>query len=94
MVKVMRGVGCCRLTAVTTKLTSFQLSPHSVRVPLRGMDDVSKKRAIRALTLVQHGSASFIGIFLAIHLAAPMSAFVGGSEMSSRVMVHSCSYHM
>lgn len=47
----------------------------------------SKKRVLRALTLVQHGTASFIGVFLAVHLAAPASAFFGGSATSSQVMV-------
>lgn len=48
----------------------------------------AKKRAVSALTYVQHGTATFIGVFLTVHLAAPVSAFFGGSSTSSQVMVH------
>ena len=39
------------------------------------------------LTKVAHGSAPFIATFLLIHLTAPTMANVGGSDLSSQVMV-------
>lgn len=46
-----------------------------------------KRRAVMALTALQHGSATFIGVFLVVHLSAPASALLGGSNASSQVMV-------
>ena len=39
------------------------------------------------LTALTHGSAPFITTFLLIHLAAPVAANLGGSELSSQTMV-------
>lgn len=39
------------------------------------------------LTKLAHGSAPFISTFLLIHLSAPALANLGGSSLSSQVMV-------
>ena len=39
------------------------------------------------LTRFAHASTPFISTFLLIHLSAPIMATLGGSELSSKVMV-------
>lgn len=45
------------------------------------------RHALNILTNVAHGSAPFITTFLLIHLSAPALANIGGSSLSSQVMV-------
>ena len=42
-----------------------------------------------ALTRIAHASAPFITVFVLIHLTAPVMANLGGSSLSSQVMVSS-----
>lgn len=44
-------------------------------------------KTIQALTKLQHISPPFINAFLLVHLSAPLVANVGGSHLSSQVMV-------
>jgi hypothetical protein len=67
------------------------------RWPLLAVDDAetmsakgdgSKLRQTAAvLTNVAHISAPFLSVFLVVHLSAPALANVGGSSLSSNVMV-------
>lgn len=46
-----------------------------------------RPRVLKVLTMLQHGSATFLSVFLAVHVSAPALALIGGSVMSSQVMV-------
>ena len=46
-----------------------------------------RRTAVDVLTKLVHGSAPFISTFLLIHLSAPALASLGGSSLSSQVMV-------
>ncbi|KIO31161.1 hypothetical protein M407DRAFT_68356 [Tulasnella calospora MUT 4182] len=46
-----------------------------------------RTKAIWALTIIQHGTASFISVFALIHLSAPILATFGGSELASQTML-------
>lgn len=44
-------------------------------------------RTLKYITLLQHGSATFLSVFLAVHVSAPAAALIGGSASGSNVMV-------
>ena len=44
-------------------------------------------RILKYVTLLQHGSATFLSVFLAVHVSAPAVALIGGSASASNVMV-------
>ncbi|KDQ59726.1 hypothetical protein JAAARDRAFT_127085 [Jaapia argillacea MUCL 33604] len=52
-----------------------------------------RRTALPYLTKIAHGSASFIGTFLLIHLTAPVLANLGGSSLSSQVMLLGREYY-
>lgn len=61
---------------------------HRARSPNRPKANSRLKlRVVRALTVLQHSSASVLGVFVVVHLAAPAAALVGGSSASNSVMV-------
>jgi hypothetical protein len=58
-------------------------------LPAQG-DNVSRSKRRRAeaiLTNVTHLSAPFLTVFVIVHLSAPTLANIGGSSLSSNVMV-------
>ena len=60
-----------------------------------GADDASgakpqhtwRRKLVSYLTVISHASAPFITTFALIHLSAPAMGVVGGSSLSSQVMV-------
>ena len=52
-----------------------------------------RARALPALTVTAHVTAPFIGAFLAIHLAAPALATVGGASLASQTMILGREYY-
>ncbi|KAF8321535.1 hypothetical protein DL93DRAFT_2072239 [Clavulina sp. PMI_390] len=53
----------------------------------------TKLRVLKALTVLQHGSATFLSVFVTVHVAAPAFALIGGSTMSSQVMLLGREYY-
>ncbi|EGN96308.1 hypothetical protein SERLA73DRAFT_112545 [Serpula lacrymans var. lacrymans S7.3] len=56
-------------------------------------DPNGQPKAVTYLTRIAHGSAPFITTFLLIHLSAPMVANIGGSSLSSQVMLLGREYY-
>ncbi|KAF9228824.1 hypothetical protein BS17DRAFT_724684 [Gyrodon lividus] len=56
-------------------------------------DDKPQTRSTSILTKLAQGSAPFLSIFLLIHLSAPALASVGGSSLSSNVMLLGREYY-
>ncbi|KAF9060706.1 hypothetical protein BDP27DRAFT_1394358 [Rhodocollybia butyracea] len=52
-----------------------------------------RQRLVRILTKTSHASAPFITTFLLIHLSAPVLANIGGSSLSSQVMLLGREYY-
>ncbi|KIM87382.1 hypothetical protein PILCRDRAFT_63587 [Piloderma croceum F 1598] len=53
----------------------------------------TRRKALSYLTAVSHGSSPFITTFLLIHLSAPVLANLGGSSLSSQVMLLGREYY-
>ncbi|KAF9821678.1 hypothetical protein IEO21_00524 [Rhodonia placenta] len=64
------------------------VDPHSSSQPSGG-----SKSARTFLTTLSHGSAPFITTFVLIHLSAPVLANLGGSSLSSQVMLLGREYY-
>jgi len=62
--------------------------------PSTNEPDASRvQAALPYLTKLSHGSSAFIATFLLIHLSAPVLANVGGSSLSSQVMLLGREYY-
>ncbi|KAF8839861.1 hypothetical protein BDN67DRAFT_969385 [Paxillus ammoniavirescens] len=58
-----------------------------------GNHDKPRTRSTSILTKFAHGSAPFLSTFLLIHLSAPALATIGGSSLSSNVMLLGREYY-
>lgn len=91
-----RRLGFITRDTIRDAMSSTPDVPHAT-----GADDASgprsqltwRRRLVSCLTLVSHISAPFITTFALIHLSAPTVGAVGGSSLSSQVMV-SCKRHL
>lgn len=53
----------------------------------------TKQKVLKVLTAAQRYSAPFLSLFVGIHLAAPIAANFGGSELSTNVMLLGREYY-
>jgi len=68
--------------------------PEEEFTPSPGGDSPSWRRELASyLTPVSHGSAPFITTFMLIHLTAPVMANLGGTSLSSQVMLLGREYY-
>jgi hypothetical protein len=65
---------------------SFLAADGAEQMSAKG-DGSKLRQTVAVLTNVAHVSAPFLSIFLIVHLSAPALANVGGSSLSSNVMV-------
>jgi len=70
-------------------MSSMEQSDH----PPNGHSPSIRQKALSYLTAISHSSSPFISTFLLIHLSAPVLANLGGSSLSSRVMLLGREYY-
>jgi hypothetical protein len=65
---------------------SFLAVDDAEKMSAKG-DGSKLRQTVAILTNVAHVSAPFLSVFLIVHLSAPALAILGGSNLSSNVMV-------
>lgn len=98
MVKVERAFGQDRLLLNRTLARQYSITmsrnePESSSQTPGHHNASTKQKVLKILTAAQRYSAPFLSIFVGIHLAAPIAASLGGSELSTSVMVRRANHH-